>query len=328
MKIAFITEMGFIGKVPVTHFNMRTEFSWMHALNANHYPINNHKEIKDYDHVFIIFPKGQVNLNAVGAKIANTPNPHSNLLASDWLKNIKDCNSKVYFVQEGPHWMFTELELVDQIHFYNMLTTVDAIFAHNESDISYYKGLVPNKPVHSIPTLMIEHSIKDIEWKPESKAIVGGNFARWYGGFESYIVAQDFEVPIYGQTSHAMRDGEDQLFTHLPRVDWVDWIKQLSSFKYAIHLMPTIAAGTFSLNCAYLGIPCIGNAKVDTQRLCHPDLSVDVSNVDHARQLVNQLKTDNDFYNKCSKQAKENYKTYFGLDSWKSKMHFILNEAK
>jgi len=328
MKIAFITEMGFVGKVPITHFNMRTEFSWMHALNADHHSISNHEGVKNYDHVFIIFPKGQVNLNAVGVKIANILNPHSNLLASDWLQKLKDNNKKVYYVQEGPHWMFTELELVDQIHFYNMLTTVDAIFAHNESDISYYKGLVPNKPVHSIPTLMIEHSIKDIMWKPENKAIVGGNFARWYGGFEGYIVAQNFDVPIWGQTSHAMRDGEDQLFAHLPRVDWVDWIKQLSGFKYAVHLMPTIAAGTFSLNCAYLGIPCIGNAKVDTQRLCYPDLSVDVSNVDHARQLVNQLKTDSDFYNRCSKQAKKNYKTYFGLDSWKSKMHFILNEAK
>jgi len=44
--------------------------------------------------------------------------------------------------------------------------------------------------------------------------------------------------------------------------------------------MLTIAAGTFSLNCAYFGIPCIGNEKVDTQRLCFPELSVDVENIE------------------------------------------------
>jgi len=34
MEIAFFTEMGFNGKVPRTHENMRTEFAWMVALAA------------------------------------------------------------------------------------------------------------------------------------------------------------------------------------------------------------------------------------------------------------------------------------------------------
>ena len=33
MAIAFFTEMGFTGKVPRTHDNMRTEFAWMCALD-------------------------------------------------------------------------------------------------------------------------------------------------------------------------------------------------------------------------------------------------------------------------------------------------------
>ena len=70
----------------------------------------------------------------------------------------------------------------------------------------------------------------------------------------------------------------------------------LSTFKYAVHLMPTVAAGTFSLNCAYFGIPCIGNIKVDTQRFCHPDLSVAVDDVSKARTLAHRLQNDSDFY--------------------------------
>ena len=31
MKVAFFTEMGFNGKIPRTHKNMRTEFAWMVA---------------------------------------------------------------------------------------------------------------------------------------------------------------------------------------------------------------------------------------------------------------------------------------------------------
>ena len=40
MSIAFFTEMGFKGKIPRDHNNMRTEFVWMVALDADHYHIN------------------------------------------------------------------------------------------------------------------------------------------------------------------------------------------------------------------------------------------------------------------------------------------------
>jgi hypothetical protein len=326
MKVAFVTEMGFEGKVQANHSNMRTEFAWMHALNADHRHLHHYAEIRDYDHVFIIFPKGQINYSTIGVRLGNTPNPHSELLASDWLQKVKASNKKVYYVQEGPHWMFNELEVADQIHFYNMLASVDAIFAHNYSDLKYYAGMFPNTPVHIIPSLMIEDTIRDVEWKPEEKVIVGGNFARWYGGFESYIVAQDFKVPVWGQTSHAMKEHEDQLVQHLPRVMWTDWIKQLSTFKYAVHLMPTIAAGTFILNCSYLGIPCIGNIEVDTQWRCQPELAVEVNDIMGARELAKRLVEDKSFYKECSEDAKRFYNENYSLEEWKRKMSKILNE--
>jgi len=316
MKIAFLTEMGFTGKISSDHPNMRTEFAWMHALDADHYNI--HTPITGYDVVVVIFPKGRVYLDACGLQLANDENPVKGLLASGFVEKLKESNGEVCYMQEGPHWWFNDYNLVDQINFYNMVSACDGIFAHNESDASYYRGLYPNTKVRVMPTLMIEDSIKDIEPNPEDKVIIGGNFARWYGGFESYVVAQRFEVPIWGQTSHAMREGEDQLFQHLPRVQWVDWMKQLSSFKYAVHLMPTVAAGTFSLNCAYFGIPCIGNKLVDTQRLCHPELSVDVNDIESASALAIRLATDSDFYKACSTTARTNYKKHYNQTAWRA----------
>jgi hypothetical protein len=76
--------------------------------------------------------------------------------------------------------------------------------------------------------------------------------------------------------------------------------------------MPTVAAGTFSLNCSYFGIPCIGNEMVDTQRLCHPHLSVDVNDLERARKLTIRLRDDADFYNECSELTKGNYNKYYG----------------
>ncbi len=288
--------------------------------------IHNPHDVEGYDAVIVIFPKGKVFLSAEGSRLISSTNPVSDLLASGFIETLKQKNTKVYYMQEGPHWWFNDYELVDQINFYNMVTSCDGIFAHNSTDANYYKGLYPGKEVNVMPTLVVDSLVKDIVSVQEEKAIIGGNFARWYGGFESYMIAQEFGVPIWGQTSHAMRDGEEQLFQHLPRVLWVDWMKQLSSFKYAVHLMPTVAAGTFSLNCAYFGIPCIGNINVDTQRLCHPDLSVEVHDLAKARELARRLVQDKEFYTDCSNSAKTNYQLYYNKRLFTDTIFGILNK--
>jgi hypothetical protein len=88
--------------------------------------------------------------------------------------------------------------------------------------------------------------------------------------------------------------------------------------------MPTVAAGTFSLNCAYFGIPCIGNKDVDTQKNCHPELSVDVNDVEKALKLAAKLRDDAEFYKKCSIGAHFLYNKQYGEETWKSKMDKIL----
>lgn len=322
MKIAFLTEMGFEGKIPSNHPNMRTEFAWMHALNAEHINIHRYGNIKGYDKVFIIFPKGKTFLNSEGGKLINQQNPVSELLQTNIVSILKENNTKVYYIQEGPTWWFNDYDITDQFNFYNLLSQVDGIFAHNEYDCKFYRGLFPSKEINNIPTLLIEDLVKDITPQPEEKVIIGGNFARWYGGFQSYLVADILGVEKWTQESHAKREYENQIedLNHLPRLLWVDWMKTLSTFKYAVHLMPTVAAGTFSLNCAYFGIPCIGNEKVDTQRLCHPQLSVDVEDVETAHKLAIKLKNPT-FYEECSKTARNNYRQFYDIKQWKNKMN-------
>lgn len=318
MKVAFLTEMGFEGTIPNEHPNARTEFAWMNALDAVHYPLTKYQSVSGYDVVFIIFPKGKLFLSAEGSKIGEGFNPASQYLNEPIVDTLKSVNKKVYYIQEGPHWWWNDYEIVDQIQFYNFLTKTDGIFAHNESDVNYYKGLLPNKKIEVIRTLMIEDLIKNIKSQSEYKVLIGGNFARWYGGFESYMVATEFGVPIWGQESHAKRSNEGAMedLNHFDRMVWIDWMKEVSKFKYGVHLMPTVAAGTFSLNCAYFGIPVIGNIKVDTQKTLHPLTSVEVDDVKGARELAQKLRDDKDFYNQCSKLARQQYQSYYTKEIW------------
>jgi len=321
MRIAFLTEMGFNGTIPSTHNNMRTEFAWMNALNAVHYPLETYDSVKNYDVVFIIFPKGKTYLNSEGSTLVSGVNPVSKYLQQPIIPTLKESNTKVYYIQEGPHWWWNDYEVIDQIQFYNFLSLTDGIFAHNLSDSQYYRGLFWNKKVEIIHSLMIEDFIKDIQPITEDKVLIGGNFSRWYGGFESYMVASEFGLPIWGQESHSKRLNEGGIgnLSHFPRMNWNDWMVEVSKFKYGVHLMPTVAAGTFSLNCAYFGIPVIGNEKVDTQRLLHPNLSVDVSDIESAMLMVEMLK-DPIFYKKKSEEAKDNYQTYYTKEVWLKQM--------
>jgi hypothetical protein len=325
LKVAFVTELNFQGKVPDNYTNIRTEFAWMKALNADHYNFNDAHLVKDYDWVLFILPKGLVTLNAQGIKMGDGVNVVGKLLVKEAVNRIFETNKKIGFIQEGAHWWFTEYELEDQFLFMHFLSKCDLILAHNKFDVNYYKGLFPEKRVEVIPTLLIESLVSDIKPTYENKVMIGGNFARWYGGFESYIIANEFNLPIFNPTSHAARIGESSSVYNLkslPWMDWLEWMKTLSQFKYTVHLMPTVAAGTFSLNCAYFGIPCIGNINVDTQRVCFPNLSVEVNDLVGARMIANQLK-DRDFWKEQSILAKTKY-NFFNQESFIRKMNNIL----
>ena len=211
-----------------------------------------------------------------------------------------------------------------QFWHYNVLVDVDLIFCENETDVPYFRGFVPGKPVMNLKDLIVEDQIKDVHnVVQQNKAIIGGNFCRWYGGFDSYIVAQEFNCPLWAPSMGRKIEGEEQVpdLEHLPFMPWGQWMYKLAEFKYAIHLMQTFAAGSFMLNCAYLGIPCIGYNRVDTQRNLFPDLSIEIDDLDSARKLANKLVNDKDFYTHCSSTAKSLYQKHYSekaFSNWKN----------
>lgn len=291
MKVAFFTEMGFTGKIPRTHENMRTEFAWMVALNADHYNINSIPN-QQYDLGIVIIPK---------------KNPVSSL----HVEKFKSVCDKIAVMQEGPHWYFQDYDLPQQIGYYNALVEADIIFTHNHSDKKYYEGLTGHKDVRIMKSLMIEDAIGKLPKVERKDVIIGGNFVNWYGGFDSYVVAQEISDNIHAPSMGRKQPGEEELVTHLPYMNWKQWIHKLNEFEIGIHLMRTHAAGTFALNCAYLGIPCIGYKGLDTQEICHPDTTVEIGDLKSAKDIAQNLRNNKDFYVYCSKICKDYYKRYY-----------------
>jgi len=292
MKIAFFTEMPFNGKVPRTQPNMRTEFAWMVGLDADHFNLNDTPDTTDYDLGIVITPK-------------NSPEKVN-------LERLKLFCKKIGVMQEGPFWFYQDYPLANQVNYYNNLIAADIIFAHNEQDRKYYKGLTNHPDVRVLQSLMISDAIGELPTEDRSGIMIGGNMVSWYGGFDSFMLASSVTDEIYQPQMGRKQSGESDLgINQLPYLQWNEWVKELNKRKLGIHMMRTHAAGTFALNCSFLGLPCIGYEELDTQRILHPNLSVENGDLETARELVNKLWNDLDFYEENRILTKELYNKHY-----------------
>ena len=185
MKITFISQKPNC-TIPRNHPNMRVDLAQQCLLDAPNIHYSNINAFKDrFDVAILLIPK--------------TEQDRNELYNLDIVAESRKIADKVWFMQEGPSWIFQDLPLHQQFWHYNVLASVDGILCENETDIPYFKGLIGNsKPVWDIPSVMVEDVIKDALNTPkEEKVMIGGNFCRWYGGFDSYIIANQFECPIY-----------------------------------------------------------------------------------------------------------------------------------
>lgn len=315
LKIAFFTESNFIGKVVnLPDNNLRTDLAWQYLLNADHFSLQSVPyELTDtYDIGIIIPPKNKIGIIESAISI------------------IQAKVNKLAVMQEGPHDYWTDYHVSDQISYLNVLNQADFLLCHNSFDKPYYIGLT-GKPVYVMPSVMVESSIPKTVSAPNKKAIVGGNMCKWYNGMVSLLVAKEYsgDEDVWIPSMGRKMVHEDRVFgvKHLPYMKWRDWMQTLPEFEIAVHLMPTIAAGTFSLNCAYWRIPCIGYNNLDTQNILFPNLSVNLSDVRSASILAKRLREDRDFYTHCSKTAQAMYYDHYSSDKFLENMKNIFKQV-
>lgn len=316
MKIAFFTENSLPTNVPGNFPNSRTDIAWQIALKSDHWQLGTIPDVSDkfYDIGIVIFPK------------------RSNVYT---LEPYRKFCKKIGVMQEGPNWNWQDLPMHLQVSYFNALQDSDFLLCHNLLDVKYFSGLLtPPKHIFKMPTLMNEWCIdksKIVPAEERSGVIVGGNMASWYGGFDSMVVAQQFGEPISVVSMGRKREEEEIYFPdvkYIPYMVWNEWIYELSKYKYAVHLMRTHAAGTFALNCAYLGIPCIGYNGLDTQEQCH-STSVEMGDLQSAIQIAQKLKHNPSYYEDCCLDALFHYSKYSLKEfqhSMKEKFKLILNQ--
>ena len=294
MKVAFFSETGNNQKYPRDFPNSRTEVGWCLALDAPMCSLSV-KPKEHFDLGIVIIPKTR---------------PRVNL---DFIR--KSCD-QVAVMQEGPHWYFQDYDIEMQFYYHQLLVNADWVYCHNESDVSYYRGL-GCEDVRVMRSLMIpEGLIPRNEWGDAT--MIGGNFVSWYGGFDSYIVARHIGDPISAPSMGRKQPMEDHIgeINYLAYMSWREWINCLSQYNIGVHLMRTHAAGTFAMNCAFHGIPCVGYKGLDTQEICHPLTTVKVGDLEHAIEVAKKLKESEEFYEICTETAQKRFQQYYTEEAW------------
>ncbi len=157
MNIAFFSESNFDGKIPRDFDNMRTEYAWYVALDVVHHWLGNLPNLSDntYDLGVVIIPKTKI----------------ENFIKFPMIEQMKRVCKKIGFMQEGPAWYFQDYQMEQQIWFYNTLMEMDVIFAHNQTDVRYFKGLTQKEHVYQNKSLMIEDSLKESKTKTNNVMI-------------------------------------------------------------------------------------------------------------------------------------------------------------
>jgi hypothetical protein len=310
MKIGFFTEASYKGTPPRNHPNMRTDLAWVHSLNATHHPWFELETLESniYDFGIIIIPKQNKD------KLREFP----------LIEHMRRVCKKIGVMQESTYYYWQDGEVEDQVWYFNTLVDMDVMLCHNEIDKKYYEGILDIRCEY-LPTLMVTDFVKEAKEKSDS-VMVGGNWVSIYRGFDDYIVAKTISDNINAPVTGRMKPEEVGMdINHLQWVDWLTWMYELSKNKYAVHLGEP-GAGTFNLNCSYLGIPCVGLETFNTQKICHPRTTVEVGDIGAAKLIAKRLKDDKGFYNSCSVETKQLYRKYYHEDVFKYKMNKLIGD--
>lgn len=334
MKNVFVTSNPHNGKVPSDFSNPRTEFAWAYYLNAEFIRWDRFEEIKGYDNVFCILPKQQVIRDTDGK--ASIPAEKDPQLAMFYkaVEQLKENNKHIIWIQEGPVWYFQNYSIEDQFWYLQMLPLFDMFLAHDEKSEMWFRGIAPpGIPVHILPSTMIMEGRKDpLPYEDRSGTLVGGNFAWWHGGLNSFLIAKVLEGqgPIEAPRMHTFYEKEGIIdgLNHLEYMALNDWLENFRKYKYAVHMMPVVGAGSFSLNAVYAGVPCIGSHDIPTQKELFPGLSFDPDNLYYAKEAMLAL-TDPEVWRHTVEQSWDLFLTsLYNPVNWTEYMKEILTEAK
>lgn len=294
MRIAFVTEMPFFGKLPKEFKDFRTVESWIYGFGAVNVPFNKLDKVSsaDFDLFIIIIPKGHAEVCSI-------------ILEKLPMK-------QTVVLQEGPCYYFQDLPSEQVLVYEKLLRDCKMILCHNERDCSYFRQF--NKTCLRLPTCC-DTQLSFKRDKRDKVALSFGSQCSWYNGQTSYRILKDsgFEIvcPRMGRFKKDEKLECDVknigVFDYMP---WYTFMSAIRNVGLACHMMPTMAASSYAIICAMLSIPCICGPSDIAKDLFPYTTTSDPYDYEMGSIMVKKLVGDKDFYDKVVDHAVRNVGKY------------------
>lgn len=201
------------------------------------------------------------------------------------------------------------------------VAAADLVAVVSENTIPYYR-LLTGAPVVWWGLPYYEHVTRGLALAPEKRdpdlmAIGAPPSAAAKNGLASALVAVrcGLRVLVFGA-----REDEDALRAVgavarvVPITGSINAAREVAAARVAVHLDPRDTWGRFSLDCAAVGVPCVGSSRVEAQRRLFPRLTLDWLDGEGAVALVKRLLSDQALYDESVAAAQEEL-TSFGYDA-------------
>ena len=100
-------------------------------------------------------------------------------------------------------------------------------------------------------------------------------------------------------------------FKQLDRMDWEKFMAVTYNSRFGVDIHRDFSAGQTAVDFGSLGVPLVGNIKLDAQRIIFPDLSFEWDEYEKIKECIHLLSVDDDFCLDMGKKALENTKKYY-----------------
>lgn len=100
-------------------------------------------------------------------------------------------------------------------------------------------------------------------------------------------------------------------FKLLDRMDWDRFMAVTYNSRFGVDIHRNFSAGQTAVDFGSLGVPLVGNIKLDAQRIIFPDLSFEWDEYENIKECIHLLSVDDDFCLDMGKKALENTKKYY-----------------
>lgn len=241
MNIAFVTEMGFFGKLPKNFKDFKTVESWIYGFDATNIPFNKLATVdkSQFDLFIVIVPKKNIGV----------------------CKELLTCMplEKTAVMQEGPCYYFQDFGSEDVLNYELLLSKCKFLLCHNDRDTNYFRQF--NPVCVRLPTCCDTH-LKFEREKYSKDALMFGTLGSWYNGQTSYRILKETGFSVWMPQMGRFKADEGIQTTSkgikvMAYSNWFEFMESIKNVSVACHMMPTVAASSYAINCAMLGIPCI-----------------------------------------------------------------------